>query len=210
MPRRRGFLLTFEGVDGAGKSTQLRKVAAYLRREGYRFLIVREPGGTVLSERIRRLLLDRRATHLSDESELFLYLAARAQLVHELIAPALARGEIVLCDRFTDSTLAYQGGGRGFAEQVLRELNDVATGGRHPDLTILLDVPRNVSAARKSGTPDRLESEKERFHRRVLQRYRRLARTDRPRFVRVDGTGDVEAVFAQIRRALEARLPKRR
>jgi len=204
--RRRGFLLTVEGVDGAGKSTQVRRIASLLKRSGLLVTVVREPGSTRLAERIRRLLLDFRSAELADPAELFLYLAARGQLFAEVIEPALRRGELVLCDRFTDSTLAYQGHARGFAEPLLRKLNDLSTADRRPDLTILLDLPLSVSSRRKGRTPDRLESEKIRFYRKVQAGYRRAARREPRRIVTVDASGDADAVFAQIKAVLERRV----
>jgi dTMP kinase len=206
MPPRRGFLLTVEGVDGSGKSTQMGRIVTHLRRSGYRVTVVREPGGTALAERIRRWLLDSRKSGLAAPSELFLYLAARAQLYADKIEPALSRGELVLCDRFTDSTLAYQGFGRGFAPALLRELNDLCTQSRRPDLTLFLDLPLSVTRARRNSAPDRMESEKARFFRRVVQGYRRLAKIEPGRVVTVDASGTRALVFEQIRQILDRRL----
>ena len=123
-------------MDGSGKSTQVRRISAYLKKSGRRFTLIREPGGTRLAERVRKLLLDVRSVEMAKSTELFLYLAARGQLIDEVIEPALERDELVLCDRFTDSTLAYQGGGRGYPVPILRQLNDIATAGRKPNLTL--------------------------------------------------------------------------
>jgi dTMP kinase len=206
MARRRGFLLTIEGVDGSGKSTQIRRIVSHLGRAGHRVTVVREPGGTRLAERIRRLLLDSRSAGLALPAELFLYLAARGQLTEEVIGPALSRGQVVVCDRFTDSTLAYQGGGRGFEESTLRKLNDLSTQQRHPDLTLILDLPPAVSSRRVAGKPDRLESEKEVFYKRVRARYRRIARTEPRRVTLISATGTRDEVFGRIRQVLDARL----
>jgi dTMP kinase len=206
MPRRGGLLLTVEGVDGSGKSTQIKKLAAYLRRAGHRVVLVREPGGTRLAERIRRLLLDFRSAGLARPAELFLYLAARGQLHDEVIRPALTRGDIVICDRFTDSTLAYQGGGRGYPQALLRTLNDVTTDGRRPDLTLLLDLPLALSNRRKGRVADRLESEKGQFYRRVRQAYRRIAKAEPRRVVLIDASGDRDQVWQKIRQAVDRRL----
>jgi dTMP kinase len=206
MPRRRGFLLTVEGVDGSGKSTQIRRLTAYLRRSGRTVTLVREPGGTRLAERIRRLLLDFRSNNLARTAELFLYLAARGQLYDEVMAPALARGEVVVCDRFTDSTVAYQGGGRGFPEKLLGTLNDLTTTNRRPDLTLLLDLPLAVSNRRKGRVADRLESEKGQFYRRVRKSYRQIARKEPRRVVLIDASKDREAVWTQMREAVDRRL----
>lgn len=206
MPRRPGFLLTVEGVDGSGKSTQVSKISSYLKRAGKKVTLIREPGGTRLSERIRRLLLDVRSVEMSRSTELFLYLAARGQLINQVIEPALKRDELVLCDRFTDSTLAYQGGGRGFPVALLKQLNDTATGGRRPNLTLLIDVTLATSRQRKSRAADRLEREKDQFFARVARSYRKIAREEPRRVVRIDGNKDVEQVWTQVREILDKRL----
>jgi len=206
MRGRSGFLLTVEGVDGSGKSTQLRRIVAYLRRRGLKVTLVREPGGTVLSERIRGWLLKKRSTQLSAPAELYLYLAARGQVYFEVIGPALSRGELVLCDRFTDSTLAYQGFGRGFSVDLLRKLNLLCTGSRRPDLTLFLDLPLSESSSRQGTRPDRMESEKARFFRRVRRGYLQLARLEPRRVVRVDARGSRTEVFNRIISILEQKL----
>jgi dTMP kinase len=206
MARRPGFLLTIEGVDGSGKSTQIRRIVSYLGRAGHVVTVVREPGGTRLAERIRRLLLDSRSAGLAPPAELFLYLAARGQLCTEVIDPALSRGDVVVCDRFTDSTLAYQGGGRGFEEATLRKLNDLSTQKRRPDLTLVLDLPPTVSSGRMAGKPDRLESEKEQFYKRVRSRYRRIARTEPRRVKLISAAGTRNEVFGRIKQVLDTRL----
>lgn len=206
MPRRPGFLLTVEGVDGSGKSTQVSKISSYLKRAGKKVTLIREPGGTRLSERIRRLLLDVRSVEMSRSTELFLYLAARGQLINQVIEPALKRDELVLCDRFTDSTLAYQGGGRGFPVALLKQLNDTATGGRRPNLTLLIDVTLATSRQRKSRAADRLEREKDQFFARVARSYRKIAREEPRRVVRIDGNKDVEQVWTKVREILDKRL----
>ena len=206
MPRSPGFLLTVEGVDGSGKSTQVSRISSYLKRAGKKVRLIREPGGTRLAERVRRLLLDVRSVEMSKSTELFLYLAARAQLISEVIEPALKRNELVLCDRFTDSTLAYQGGGRGFSVPLLRQLNDTSTGGRRPDLTILIDVTLATSKQRRHKVADRLEREKDKFFARVVRGYRKIARDEPRRVIRIDGNKDVEQVWTQIREILDKRL----
>ena len=206
MARRPGFLLTVEGVDGLGKSTQIRRISAYLKKSGRTFTLIREPGGTRLAERIRKLLLDVRSVEMAKSTELFLYLAARGQLIAEVIEPALARGELVLCDRFTDSTLAYQGGGRGFPVPILRQLNDMATAGRKPNLTLFLDVSVAVSKRRMERVADRLESEQDQFFARVVRSYRKVAKEEPKRVVRIDSNKDVDQVWIQIKRVLDKRL----
>ena len=202
MRKHKGVLLTVEGVDGSGKSTQIRNIGLLLRREGYTVTLVREPGGTDLSERIRKWLLTPGRQPVFPPSELFLYLAARGQVFVEVIRPALERGEVVLCDRFTDSTLAYQGYGRGLPVAWLRKLNDLCTDSRRPDLTLFLDVPVALSAARRGRRPDRIESEKTRFFERVREGYRAIARAEPRRFIRIDARGNRDVVFGRIRSAL--------
>lgn len=206
MPRRRGYLVTLEGVDGSGKSTQIRRLASHLRRRGHAVTVVREPGGTRLAERIRRLLLDFRSAGLARPAELFLYLAARSQLFDEIIEPALKRNEVVVCDRFTDSTLAYQGNGRGFPQTLLRTLNDITTHKRRPDLTLLLDLPLTVSNRRKGRVADRLESEKGQFYSKVRAGYRRVAKAEPRRVIVIDAEREVDEVWDQIRTAVDRRL----
>lgn len=206
MRRPRGFLLTVEGVDGSGKSTQIRRLRTYLKRHHLKVTFVREPGGTALSERVRRLLLTPGDTPVTPPSELFLYLAARSQVFAEVIGPALDRGEVVLCDRFTDSTLAYQGYGRGLPVDWLRRLNDLCTGSRRPDLTLFLDVPAAVSAERRGRRPDRIEREKARFFARVRNGYHEIALQEPRRMVRIDARGSRELVFERIRLVIQRSL----
>ena len=169
----RGKFITFEGPEGGGKSTHVRELAEQLRAEGKTVLVTREPGGTTLTEKIRGLLREELDDPPVTRSEVLLFLAARAQVVSQVIRPALARGEWVLCDRFADSTFAYQGYGRGIDVGLLRNFNDFATEGLVPDLTILLDVPPEVSRKRRAErqvatatAADRIELAGEMFHRR--------------------------------------------
>lgn len=213
--------ITFEGGEGAGKSTQLRLLAAWLQGNGFAVRTTREPGGTPLGEVARALAfkpaLSRRFyNELTGEhwqktdplAELFLMSAARAQLVGEVILPALERGEIVICDRFDDSTLAYQGYGRGLDLRVLRTVNAIATRATRPDLTVLLDVPPESGLARKRGEQgrDAIGGESLAFHRRVREGFLALAAADAERWLVVDGTLPVENVQDRIR----ARLLKQR
>jgi dTMP kinase len=210
MRRRKGFLLTVEGVDGSGKSTQVRRIATYLKRCGHTVTLVREPGGTPLGERIRRWLLDRKRTGITPPTELCLYLAARGQVYADVIRPALEKGGVVLCDRFTDSTLAYQGFGRGISVPLLRTLNDLCTDSRRPDLSLFLDLSLSASSLRQGGKPDRIESEKTRFFRRVRRGYLQIAQDEPHRMVRIDARGSQDEVFRRIAGTLDGALKRSR
>jgi len=172
---KRGLFITFEGAEKSGKSTQAHLLCAYLKRRGYKTLFIREPGSTVLSEKIRYLLLDPRNESMSLMTEMLLYMAARAQLVEEVIRPALAQGRIVVCDRFLDSTIAYQGFGGGLAVEHIRRIGRIATGGLVPDLTLLLDFWQSTEHLRNEKARDRIEARPDAFHRRVKKGYAVLA-----------------------------------
>jgi dTMP kinase len=196
----RGALLTFEGVEGSGKSTQAELLAAWLRERGVEVVLSREPGGTAIGERIRGVLLDVAGREMDGRTELFLYLASRNQHVREMILPALGRGAVVLLDRFADSSLAYQGGGRMLGERVVARLNKLATAGLRPELTILIDVAVDVGRRRKDGALlDRLESERVEFHQRVRESYLRLARRAPKRIRVVDGARPAEELQVEVR-----------
>ncbi len=193
--------ITFEGLDFSGKSTQVRRLEADLRSAGRDVLVLREPGGTPVGESIRTVLLDRTTLHLTPQAELFLFSASRAQLVEQVIRPALARGTVVICDRFYDSTTAYQGGGRGLDAAFIRAVNTTATNGLVPDLTVFLDVPDEERHRRReamSSERDRMESNDADFYRRVRDAFLELARQER-RFRIVDGTRPADDVARQIR-----------
>jgi dTMP kinase len=200
-------LIAIEGPEGAGKTTQVRLLADRLRGRGFDPLVTREPGGTPVSEEVRRILLDSDA--LSARTELLLMLASRSALVEEVIEPALAAGRVVVTDRFHLSTLAYQGHGRALSLPEVAAMNRFATGGLEPDLTVLLDVEAEVGAGRKGGAvePDRIERAGEAFHRRVVGAYRLLAGED-DRVERLDGTGSPEAVHGDIVGLLGERFPE--
>lgn len=200
-----GWFISFEGVDGSGKTTQLRNLGAWLRQHRAKVLETREPGGTPLAESIRDFVLDPRNVNLRPLTELFLMNAARAQHVEDGIMPALERGDIVLCDRFSDATLAYQGGGRGFPVAELKTLNAIATKGIQPDLTFLMDVPVHVGQQRQTGrggTADRMESEPPAFHERVRQAYLEIAKSDPNRVLLIDSTRPLAMVQETIRKAV--------
>ncbi len=195
----RGRFITFEGVEGSGKSTQMAHLRAWMEEAGLAVLATREPGGTKVGEVIRELLLAPRDEGLDAAAELMLYEAARAQHVGEVIRPALEAGTHVLCDRFFDSTTAYQAFGRGLDERMVMEMNRMASGGLVPDLTLLFSVPveEGLLRARGEGAGDRLESENLAFHRRVQAGFDELARREPKRF-RVLGEGAIEQVRKEV------------
>jgi len=201
--------LTFEGLDASGKTTQAQILVDALRARGDAAVhFIREPGGTVISERLREILLDRRNLDLSDLAELFLFSASRAQLVREVIAPAIARGETVVCDRFYDSTTAYQGYGRGLDLGAIATVNALATAGTVPDLTLLVDVTVDEVIRRKraAGAPaDRMEGGGRQLFERVRNGYLAIAREHPDRVRVVNGMRSVDLVAADIRRAVGER-----
>lgn len=196
--------ITFEGIDGAGKSTHLQALAARLREAGGTVLVTREPGGTALAEQLRTLLL---TTPMDPLTEALMVFAGRRDHVQQVIAPALARGETVVCDRFSDASAAYQGGGRGVSSEVLRQLEDWVHPGLQPDLTFWFDLPAEIAAQRLAGArqPDRFEQQDAAFFQRVGQAYAQRAAQAPERFVRVDASADVATVAQQIQVALKAR-----
>jgi dTMP kinase len=196
--------VTFEGVDGSGKSTQARLLAERLRSEGRDVVLTREPGGTAVGEQIREILLH--GESLAPWAEASLFAAARAQLVDEVIRPALARGADVVCDRYVDSSLAYQGLARGLGVERVLELNLLATSGLLPDRTVLILMPVGEAGARKGAEPDRIESEGAAFAEQVDRAYREIARVFAQRVVVVDGTLSREDI-AQIIRGQLRDLP---
>ena len=198
----RGRLIVFEGGEASGKSTQARLLAADLGA-----VLTHEPGGTAAGRRVREVVLDPAVGELSARAEALLMAADRAQHVAEVIEPALARGADVVSDRFTPSSLAYQGFGRGLDLDELRRLSDWATGGLDPDLVVLLEVPVDVVRRRQGRRPDRMEAEDDAFHSRVAEGYRRLAAAEPGRWVVVDGTGEIDEVAARVRDAVGALLP---
>ncbi len=191
-----GCLISLEGGEGAGKSTVLAGLRSHIETRGIVLHVTREPGGTALGEAIRRLVLDGSMRDVCAESELLLMFAARAQLVRELIQPALTRGDWVLTDRFTDASFAYQGGGRGQPQTRIAELERWAADGLRPDLTLLLDVPVEIGRARiqQRGVPDRIESEKTEFFDRVRDTYRTRAEHEPERFRIIDSSRDLTEV----------------
>lgn len=198
----RGFFISLEGIDRSGKSTQARMLSEAL---GGDTLLVREPGGTPAGERIRGVLLDR-AVELAPEAEAALYAAARAQLVERVVRPALEEGRTVVCDRYIDSSLAYQGGARGLGIDRVLKLNEVVTGGLWPELTLLIEVEAE-DARRRDGESDRLEGEGTDFQHEVARAYTELANSYLERIVRIDGARPVEDVHSAIMEVVRERLP---
>src|SRR5262245_4282675 len=199
-----GRFISFEGIDGAGKSTHIQAVAERLRRAGREVVQTREPGGTPLAESLRELVLHQPMDALTESLLVF---AARRDHLQCIIEPALARGAVVLCDRFTDATFAYQGAGRGFDTAVLTQLEGWVQQGRQPDLTIWFDLPPEVAATRLANArvPDRFEQQPAEFFRRVNEGYRARMAADPARFVAVDAAKDRDAVWQQIEAALAGR-----
>ena len=206
----RGLFITLEGGEGAGKSTQLAYVRSRIEAAGIPLQMTREPGGTPLAERIRELLLDHRQTAMASDTELLLMFAARAQHLAERIKPALASGEWVLCDRFTDATYAYQGGGRGIDTARIAVLEDWVQEGLRPDLTLLLDLPVEVGMARagQRGELDRFEREQQDFFQRVRSAYLARAEREPERFRIIDASQDIAGVQAQLDAVLAPLLAK--
>ena len=206
-PVDRGVFITFEGADGSGKSTQYRLAAEYLARMGFELTISREPGGCLISEKIREILLDNANSGMTPVTEALLYAAARAQHLNDTVLPALENGSLVLCDRYLDSSIAYQGYGRELTEALVRQINMPATNGLESDLTLLYALPAEDSRARvlRQGAPDRLESEGIDFTERVNTGYGELAK-DTNRVKTISARGDIETVFAGTKRVLDEYL----
>ena len=200
--------ISFEGLDCSGKTTQFEKLAAYLKKAGYDVLCTREPGGVPIAERVRALLADTNASEMTAECEMLLFAAARAQHVREKLLPALAAGKIVLCDRFVDSSVAYQGYGRGLGD-VVRRINEAATGGLMPEVTFLFDLTLEERARRlfARGAADRLEAQDDPFHARVRAGYLRIAQEAPERVHVLDASQCVDAIFEDILQVLKKHLP---
>ena len=207
-----GIFITFEGIDGSGKSTQLRLLASHLRLQGYEVVATREPGGTTLGNRLRAALLDSQE-HVDPLTELLVFAADRAQHVRILLRPALASDHVVLSDRYYDATVAYQGAGRGFSPKLISEIVELATEGLRPDLTLLFDLPVTEGSARtKRRTKDqgdRLDAEDAEFHSRVRDAYLKIAAAEPDRVKVIETTGSVEETHARVKEVVGAFLKKR-
>lgn len=214
----RGMFITFEGLDGCGKSTQLEKLARHFREQGFKVVKTREPGGTETGESIRKLLLDAATTGLSSMTELAMMFASRAQHIKEVIEPGLAEGKIVLCDRFTDSTEAYQGGGRKLGSDPVLKMHKIICGGLQPDLTILMDsdVAHSVERARRRNrsrssqnshrNENRFEQENRGFFGRVRDAYHLIAKREPRRVVTIDARGTIDQTHSKIVEAVQKKL----
>ncbi len=200
-----GIFISMEGPDGAGKTTQIELLKAYLENKGYEILITREPGGTKISEAIRSIILDRSNSEMDYMTEALLYASARAQLVAEVIKPAIAAGKAVISDRFVDSSAVYQGMARGLGVENVYKINEFAIQGMMPELTIHLDLPASVGIMRKKNQAelDRMELEKAEFHERVAEGYRQLAKMFPERIYTIDATLPVEEIHKLILSKLE-------
>lgn len=211
MSKNTGFFITFEGPEGAGKSSQVALLAEYLTNKGRECLLTREPGGTPLAELIRQVVKSfNGGEKVHDATELLLMEAARAQHAREKILPALADGKVVICDRYIDSTSAYQGGARELPQDVIDHLNDFASGGRKPDLTILLDLPPEIGfsriASREKEGFDRFENEKLTFHSKVREAFLYLAQREPQRFCIIDAALDKNIIAEKIRQVVDVAL----
>lgn len=207
--KSRGMFITFEGPEKSGKSTHARLLEKYLRGRGYATLFVREPGSTRTGERIRRILLDKKAQGMSVFCEMLLYMAARAQLADEAIRPALEKGVVVLCDRFLDSTIAYQGYGCGLDIAVIKEIGSRIVGDLTPDLTLLLDFCESTHRLRRTSSRDRIEMRPDAFHRRVREGYRRLSREEKGRIKIVSVLSDKSQTQDSIRKIVDICLSRK-
>lgn len=207
--RKKGLLISFEGGEGAGKTVQIKLLADELREKGRDVVITREPGGTVISEKIRKVLLDRENIGMAFTTEVLLFQAARAQIYRELILPSLKAGKIVLCDRTRDSSVVYQGIVRGFGEKLIEQLHKISTKNTYPDVTILLDVAVDIGLSRVNNHGreiNRLDLEKKDFHEKVKKAYLKLAkRNDRKRWIVIDASESIEEIHEEVLEKLKGK-----
>lgn len=214
---KKPLFITFEGIEGSGKTTQIKLLSRYLRSLGLKHVLTREPGGTELGDRLRKLILIPRFKSIEPFTELCIMLAARCDHVARVVRKNLRKGVMVICDRFTDATLAYQGGGRGLDLKLLKRLNDMATSGIRPDLTFLLDLPvekglkrskKRLAAVRSGNRESRFENEKQRFHERVRAQYLRLLKADKRRIRLIDATKGIGQIAQNIRDMISNELDR--
>jgi dTMP kinase len=204
----KGFFITVEGTDGSGKTTQIKMMEEYLKQKGYDVVITREPGGTNVSEKIREFILNPENTDISPITEMLLYASSRAQLVSQLIKPAIESDKAVICDRFVDSSFAYQGFGRGVDLKMIADVNRVAVDGVYPDITFFLDIDPEVAIKRRieSTGADRIEREKLDFHKKVYSGYKRISILYPERIKTIDANTSIEEVSAEIKEYLDELL----
>lgn len=198
---KHGIFITFEGPDGAGKSTQIRLLAERLSSQGIEVILTREPGGTAISNRIREILLDPTCEEMAPMTEVLLYAASRAQHAAEKIRPALDKGCLILCDRYIDASIAYQSAGLGVSPEFVRTCSEQATNGLWPDRTYLIDVPVDTGLSRvasREGQPDRIEARNGEYHKSVRQEFLRIAQQDADRVILIDGTQTIEEISEEI------------
>jgi dTMP kinase len=202
----KGKFITFEGSEGCGKSTQSKFLVDHLTAKGFPVKLVREPGGVVISEKVREILLDKKNTRMNNECETLLYMAARAQLVEEVVIPELDRGTVLVCDRFLDSTVAYQGYGCGVSVEAIKAMGLFATKGVVPDLTFFLDLPTEEGLRRRGTERDRIELRSMEYHERVRAGYHQIAQSEPERVIVIDGRKSKEENFMAIRARVEKLL----
>jgi len=205
---RDGFFITFEGPEGSGKTTHSKLLADFLKTKGYKVVYTREPGGVIISEKIRKILLDPRNNRMDILCEMFLYMAARAQIVKEKIKPALESGSVVISDRFMDATIVYQGYAGGIDTAIIKKIGLVATRGIRPDITFLLDIDAGQGLRRSGDVKDRMEKKPLQFHRKVREGYLLLAKKEPKRIKIISATGDIQETQDKIRRIVLERLSK--
>lgn len=209
MSESKGFLITFEGGEGGGKTTQIVRLRDRLTKVGHDVVVLREPGGTVISEQIREVVLSSKNVGIAFTTEVLLFQAARAQIYREIVLPSLSAGKVVLMDRSRDSSVVYQGIVRGFGEKLIEELNDISTKNTYPDLTLLLDLPveTGLDRRRESGKIDRLDMESTDFHRQVREGYLKIAHADKTkRWVNIDASRSLEEVEEVIWQTVQKRM----
>jgi len=202
----KGLFITFEGAEGSGKSTQAQMACRYLKEQNKPVVHIREPGGVTISEDIRNILLDVKNKRMANETEVLLYMAARAQLVAERIQPELQKGMVVMCDRYLDSTLAYQGHGNGVDMEIIQAIGRFATCGIVPDLTLLFDIDAREGLKRISRQHDRIESRALDYHQRVRQGYLEMAKAEPQRFRVISASGEKHAIQKQVRQHIDRLL----